>query len=86
MENMVAAIEYFYPQFRGQLPWARATLMSGAVQYKPRHTAPMGRSHVELWAAHRVSFGATRRGDGSPNYWSPVPRTPRFGVTASARV
>ena len=64
MENMVAAIEYLFPHVRGQLPWSKAVLKGWAVQHKPRHIVPMGRSHTSLWAAYLVSFGAVRMGVG----------------------
>ncbi len=38
--NAVAAVEKFFPQFKGHLPWSHQVLVGWSVMHNPRHTVP----------------------------------------------
>ena len=50
-EATVAAVELFFPRFRGTLKRSRAISKGWSVWHAPRHTVPLGRAHAKLVAA-----------------------------------
>ena len=55
-EAMVASLEFRFPHFKGELCASRVVVKGWAVSHHPRHTVPMGRGPVRLFAVHMVAM------------------------------
>ena len=60
----VASIEYFFPCFRGHLPWCHLVLKGMSIQHVPRHTVPMLGKYACFFASHFAALGMARLGAG----------------------
>ena len=63
-ENLVAAVEFFFPRYRSQLKLSKAIVAGWSVSYVAKHTVPLTRAPAILIAAHFASFGMPRLGIG----------------------
>ena len=41
LDYLIAALEYFYPTLKGQLPWTKAVAAGKAASHKTHHTVPI---------------------------------------------
>ena len=62
--NCVAAIEFFFPRYRGKLSWAHAVASGWAVCSEVRHTIPLCSGPAHLMAAHFCALRLFRLGFG----------------------
>ena len=62
--NTVAAVEFFFPVYRGELKWAHAIKAGWDVSHVPNHTVPMMGNIVRLYACHCSAFGHPALGIG----------------------
>ena len=63
-ETAVAAVEFFFPRFRGQMKRSRAIVKGWSIWHVPRHTVPLGKAHAKLVAVHVSALGAPALGLG----------------------
>ena len=63
-EGAVAAVEFFFPRFRGGMKRSRAVIKGWTIWHVPRHTVPLGRAHSTLVAVHLSALGAPALGLG----------------------
>ena len=61
-EGTIAAVEFFFPRFKGKLLYCREALKGWAIAYTPRHTVPMTRGPACLIGVHMSSLGHPRMG------------------------
>jgi len=61
-ENLVAAVEFFFPDLRRRLTLARATTMGWAASYFVTHHIPLCRGPASLLALHLAARGQARMG------------------------
>ena len=64
LENLVAAVGFCWPRFRGHLIWSKAVLAGWAVAHTARHTVPLPKSLTRLTAAHLTTHRHARLGVG----------------------
>jgi len=63
-ESLVAAVEFFFPKFRGHMSLARAVLTGWSVGHHTVHHTPLCRGPAAMIATHFSSFGAPRLAAG----------------------
>ena len=62
--NALAAVEFFFVCYRGQLSWSHQVKAGWEIQHTPTHTIPMLSGVGKLYAIHCSSMGAPRLGVG----------------------
>ena len=62
--NALAALEYFFPQYKGSLKWAHSVKHSWDVAHVPQHTVPMLSGITKLYSVHCSAAGHPRLGIG----------------------
>jgi len=62
MRELMAAIEFLFPRYKGKLHWSKARLSTLSRITPPKHAAPAGREISALYAAHMASMGRARLG------------------------
>ena len=58
--STVAAVEFFFPNHKHHLPWARSVLTGWGTTNPTQHTRPMGKWPSKLAACHITSMGHPR--------------------------
>lgn len=58
--TLVAAVEFYFPRFRGQLQWSHAALRGWSLAHPTKHTVPLMRSQAALVGLHVASLGFPR--------------------------
>lgn len=61
-QNLVAAFEFVFPRYKGQLEYCRAILKGWAIEYEPAHAVPMGTGPCALFGCHFSARGHPRLG------------------------
>ena len=49
VEQPVSGVEFLFPRYRGDLPWARATITGGAAVHVTQHTVPLSYRSGACW-------------------------------------
>jgi len=62
--QVVSAVEFFFPRYRGKLAWAHAVINGWTAANPIRHTVPMGKAPAKLVGAHFSAWGRGRMGVG----------------------
>ena len=62
--STVAAVEYFFPRFRGRMGWSHSVLKGWGSERTVRHTTPMGRGPASLIALRMCEVRRPREGMG----------------------
>ena len=62
--QVITAVEFFFPRYRGQLGWAHAVVAGWTASSPIRHTVPLGKNPSKLIAMHFSSWGHCRIGVG----------------------
>ena len=62
--DVVAAVEFFFPNYKGQLTLSRAALQGWQVDHVTHHHVPLGRGPAALCSTHIAANGAPRLGVG----------------------
>ena len=60
----LAAVEFFFPLYRGKLRWSHAVRSGWEVAHTPQHTVPMLSGLVRLYSIHISAYGSPRMGIG----------------------
>lgn len=60
----VAAVEFYFPMYRGHLPWSHHVLKGMNIVHVPKHTVPMMYKYACFFAVHFVAKRAARLGVG----------------------
>ena len=63
-EALVAAVEHVFPQYSGQLKWAKKVLAGWKIDHEAAHTVPIGMNPTCLAATHMSTDGMPRLGVG----------------------
>ena len=64
-ENLVAAVEFVFPRFKGHFALSRAILTGWRVAHETKHTVPLGRGAASLFAAFCSERRVARLGIGA---------------------
>ena len=48
LDYLLAALEYFYPALKGQLPWTKAVAAGKAAAHQTKHTVPLTSAPAKL--------------------------------------
>ena len=62
--NALAALEFFFPQYKGCLKWAHSVKHSWDITHVPQHTVPMLSGITKLYSVHCSTMGHPRLGVG----------------------